>query len=141
MSDRTKLPVGKITISRPSGYGADEIVLSFTDDISSVQFLEFHISCDEFAKALTGLGYRPGEMELRRLDLIGMKRENKTESIPYVGPKNYSDREKEARIILQPYETDGWQAYDSDYTNHHNWFRTKDGKEFAKVSFTRHVYP
>ena len=131
--------LGKITISRPSGGDQDEIVLSFTEEISGVQFLEFHMSCEEFAKALTGLGYRPGQMELRALDKIGMQYEHKSMNIPYVQPPSFSERKEHARTILQPYEVDGWLAHDDDYTNHHNWFRNKEGKGFQRVHFGRHV--
>lgn len=126
---------GQLTISRPtSSSGAEWIEIEFNDEDAGIRFAKFRVSLTNFAKALTGLGYVPGEIELRGLDRVGMKSENKTEHIPCEPP--YGDKKKLAVLKekVKALEVDGWVSRHGDIENHHCY--TRGG---VTVVFFRHV--
>jgi hypothetical protein len=121
---------GQLCISRPRGGGEEYISIEFTDADARVRFATFKIGLEDFSRALTGLGYVPGEIELRGLEYVGMKSENKSEIVlgnPFVDEKALQKKVAELEI-------DGWKARAGDLENHHNY--TKDG---VRVVFFRHV--
>jgi hypothetical protein len=76
----------------------------------------------------------PGEIEIRGLDVVGMKSENKSELIP--GEHPYGDKKKLAalRAAMKKFEVDGWSGRASDLENHYNY---KPGG--CHVAFFRHA--
>lgn len=121
---------GKITISRYSQtYKDDGITIRITDDVSRVEFVEAHMGLADFAAAVTGLGQVPAQLELRGLDLVGMRAENKEEFVPALpGGKDAS---------LLPFLVDGWAARGGDYGNSHRGSQDHG----YRVVFFRHVDP
>jgi len=126
----TTLP-GTLCISRTSStHDADEIEIRFIDEESHVQFATFHISLENFAKALTGLGYVEGKIEYRGLNRVGKISESKTE---LVHCKPYGDDKAKYKALAE-FEVDGWKARKGDIDNHHHY--TPHG---VRVVFFRHT--
>lgn len=116
---------GQITISRvTSNHEGDEIEIRFYDCDASIEFAIMHLTPEAFAKALTGLGYVEGVLEVRGLELVGTRMEHKTEIVPV--PLGYSKSDElKALKVLKTYEVDGWKARSGDITNHHNYIPHK----------------
>jgi hypothetical protein len=115
---------GQLTISRPSnGRGEEWITIEFRDEDAGVRFAQFRVSTADFARAITGLGYIPGEIEVGGLHLVGTKAENKTEFIECEPP--YGDKAKKATLLkkIEALEVDGWKSRSGDWDNHHNYTR------------------
>lgn len=74
---------GKISITRDS---RDMINIRITDDPSRTEFIDVHMSLEDFAFAITGLSSQTVTGDVRGLDRIG------------------KERIREARSILQPVE-------------------------------------
>jgi hypothetical protein len=125
---------GAITISRPSGWDKRFIRIEVQDELSRAVFLQIEMDLDKFAEAITGLGYTDCEFTLKSTDVVGLKREFKTEKVPVSSTWNITPEEIET--ALQPFEIDGWQANKNNFRNHHN--RVKDENAFM-VSFYRFV--
>lgn len=58
----------KLSISRAS---SGEINIGIEDALSSIEFIDAKISCEEFAKAITGLSSRPMEAEIIGFEYVG----------------------------------------------------------------------
>jgi hypothetical protein len=68
---------GKLTISRPYGFRADEnpyIRIAIEDSVSCVEFVELEVPLASFAEALTGLSGVEASMTIRGLDNVGKRR-------------------------------------------------------------------
>ena len=127
---------GKITISRPKGRGCDYITISASDSASGIEFVEINVKYSEFAEALTGASYKSCDFELRGVERVGMKRENKTESVFIPNTIAYKDTEA-IRAEVAKHEVDGWIGYIPDASNNHRMTKsTKDGAYYT-VGFTR----
>lgn len=125
---------GKITISRTThSKEGDSIRIRVQDNLSGVSFIEVQMTLENFALALTGLGYVDCGFELFRPDLVGKIEQNKTEFVPLRDTFWATDEERQE--ALRAFEVDGWKARNGDIKNSHNY--TKDGK--VKVVFFRHV--
>jgi len=80
----TKLRKGKLTISRVSG--SSEYVCVTIDDKLSGLHIEARLSIAEFGQAITGLGYRPCEIELPdHPGRLGMTKERIEIKVPFEG--------------------------------------------------------
>jgi len=144
---------GRISISRCRGASEkeetyDKIHITLEDGKSGCQFLEVSLGLEEYARAISGQGYISCEFEIGNMDVIGKKREVKTEAVPvpdlHLTPELVSE-------ALKPFEIDGWLARSSDLGNHHNivyetnekgkktGLRREDNKIFYWVSFVRFV--
>lgn len=106
------------------------IHISISEDNSRVEFFDGFISIEDFGNAVTGLGFQPIEFEFRP-QRVGMMAENKYELVPK--PKSYKN-EEEARLLMAPFEVDGWRGEVSDMFNGHNSCGDKQ-----RVRFFRHV--
>jgi len=124
---------GKITISKTScNLEDDYISISIVDESSHVQFVDVKMSLLDFANAITGLAFNSCDFELRHPELVGMKRESKSELLPR--PK-FGCSVVDLQRILDPFEVDGWFGSFYDMKNHHNWV----GDNQVSVGFTRYV--
>ena len=130
---RQKLP-GSVTISHPMM--SDIIHIEFTDEISQISFAEVELSLKDFALALTGMGNVKGTIEIRNLETVGWKAENKTEIIRVPALKDYDKLRDYARKAVKALEVDGWSARADDVENHHCWKGNT-----VSVVFFRHVKP
>lgn len=126
---------GKITISRYSNSDeTDPIHITIEEVDSSIQFVDVSMTLEDFAQALTGLGFVDCGLTFRALDKIGKIREHKVEPI-YIGDR-YNFTEEESKELIKPFEVDGWIGRDEDLRNSHN--QTKDRKH-RNVVFVRWV--
>lgn len=131
------MTTGRLTISRITGGSKDQISIKVSDKSSGTEFIEVRIPPEEFALALTGLGYQTCEFFLRGIDRVGLTHESKYEIITIPGLAFTSDDLLSDRVIhsaVSPYEVDGWEADLSQIGNHH--YRTPEG---WKVAFHRYV--
>lgn len=141
MTQNSKKLQGKLTISRPSnGSGRRYITIRIHDELSGTEVIDLEIGLEEFAEAVTGMGYVPCEFELQA-EFAGKKREIKRVLVEcgesWLEAKRTPARQ--AEYVAQkfaPYEVDGWIGSQYDYFNFHN----KNG-DFMNVSFTRYVDP
>jgi hypothetical protein len=133
------------------GYVKVEIVEA---ERASVHVVEFRMTLDQFAKAVTG-SIAEGTFELLNVDKVGMVREVKTEIVPDgrtqlgeadlakledMGGRNSRNGMKfiTARS-LEPFEFGGWRARTSDFGNGHRHTRMPDGSSAYAVVFIRFV--
>lgn len=123
---------GRITISRYMN--SDQIAVELTDDLSRVRFVTAQMSLEAFARALTGQGEVPCGLEIRGLQFVGMKAENKTEIVSCERPYGDKKKLKAAVAALRKFEVDGWRADPKDLENGHNY-----GPNGITVRFSRHV--
>jgi len=123
---------GNLTISRTTSNTGHTIRIRIEDDSSGIVFLETEVSLENFALALTSLGYVDCEYELYGLDNIGKKLETKTEIVPLDNPYRATDEARE--LALKPFEIDGWKARQSDIKNHHRY-----NEDTVSVTFSRFV--
>lgn len=70
-----------ITISRPSGFDNEIIRIAIGDESSRVQFVTLDIALADFAEALTGLASVKCDAEVKDLDVVGLEKERKQETI------------------------------------------------------------
>jgi len=126
---------GKLSIHRVHS-DEDYIAIEITDALSGTKFLQVELTAEVLGLVLTGLSFQECKFNLHRVDLVGKKREHKSELVPR--PKKYRDDKKaaeEADGLLAPFEIDGWKAHRYDLYNHHNW--VKD--DMVQVGFIRFV--
>lgn len=104
-----------VSINRRTCRGENDVMcIRVTDETSRAAFLEFEMSMEDFAYAITGLSGIKVDAEVRALHVVGKVREQRTESVDCVVP---FDKEIAERNILEAaaiFEVDGWQA--SAYT-------------------------
>jgi hypothetical protein len=128
---------GTITIGRSHG-GSEQsqeqpIHIEIRDEASGTRFIEVQMSLEAFASALFGLSSQDCSFELRT-ENVGKIREMKYELIPAPDITCFSDRERQAKQILEPFEIDGWKGRVDDLLNHH----CREGGN-QRVLFVRYV--
>ncbi len=128
---------GKITISRPSGSGANYIQIEIKDYASGISFLQARIGYADFAQTLTGLGYMPCKFELTA-DNVGLVAERKKEAV-LMKNSNVTNRLAEARYEIGQYEVDGWRGRVKDALNSYNIIKRYEHYTSYSVSFIRYV--
>ena len=131
---------GSISISRPGGSEkCDYISIRFTEEGSRIQFLEARVKYADFAQAITGL-VSDCELVLCELNLVGQKREHKTEQV-FVPDCPYDEREEVAAQAVAAYEVDGWTGRVEDALNHHKRNNSTASEKGAlyRVVFVRWV--
>jgi len=132
-----------VTISCCSA-GTDRFMrLQFVDSVARVTFLEVQMTMEEFANCAMGSMQQSNIPAIvRRLDLLGMKAENKTVWVPYTQHLGSAETGTPARSAeaeaLAPFEVDGWRGDADDIRNTHRR-STQDGVEGYSVIFRRHV--
>lgn len=132
---------GRLTISRTqSTVSGDRVTIRLVDEVSGISFVELSLSLAAFAAAITGLGDVHAEMELRGLDVVGMRHEAKTETVDL--PDQFTRGEEfqaALRELVAPLEVDGWKAsIDRSYNPHRSVSRV-DGTRGYGVHFHRYV--
>jgi len=91
----TKLRKGKLTISRVSG-SSEYVYIAIDDELSGLR-IEARLSIAEFGQAITGLSYRPCEIELPdHPEQLGMTKERIQLKVPFEG----YDRDKARAVIV-----------------------------------------
>lgn len=134
---------GAITISRPSGVRDPHISISIHDRRSGTEFLEVAIALDDFARALTGLGWTDCEFVLSPTK-VGLVREVKRLQVA-VPDGEHATREQRAAAAVAEHDVDGWVGSTRDALNHHNRVHSGDdgngGYTVHTVSYVRFVDP
>jgi hypothetical protein len=98
---------GTICISRPPyGDGRDMIRISIRDDLSHSNFLIVEIPHADFAKAITGLGYVPIDMEIRNLSGVGKKLISEPRSV--ICPIDTYQKDAYKAWLIDNMQEDGW---------------------------------
>ena len=102
---------GKITIGRPQySSGKECITIHIEDKSSHIAFLDIEMKLDEFARAITGLGYVECEFECRGLKNVGKLYEIKP--FTFLMPEhNYSNRKEIAEKETERVTPYGWETY------------------------------
>lgn len=138
MSSTKTTGTAGLRISRYSSSEGHIIAIEITDSASHVAFAEIEMTCEDFAKAVTGMDGMTGDLTTRRLDLVGKRREHKRELVPFDGRCATGPMTDEERAALAPFQVDGWKARLDDLRNGHR--RTRHGDGWAhRVSFVRYV--
>lgn len=101
---------GKLTICRTTGPEGDYVSIYLEDEVSGTRFANANLSMEEYGRAITGLGHRPCQIEVRGLEHVGLVRERKHERVAVPGRSYGDDLADRARAAVAPYEVDGWQA-------------------------------
>lgn len=128
---------GKITISKTtSNRNKKEIRIAIEDDASSINFVEARMSLENFAEALTGLGFVDIDFTVRGLENIGKTRERKTVEIN-LGKTDYDGLKELALSEARKIESDGWVC--DGYFSNQDSFRYKDGNTICRAGFVRYV--
>jgi len=132
-----RISINKVTCQAPE---KDYVIIELEDELSSVEFVQARMSLETFGRALFGLSSLPVEFELRGLDKVGKKLENKIEEVFIPCETELYATDKEIRQAIKKYEVDGWIGRDENAKNHHNWvgYRGIDGYT-ARVIFRRWV--
>lgn len=135
---------GKITISRVSqSDGGQFMNIELSDCLSGIRMLSVEMTMQDFAEAITGLGYREctHSVNVSNLDKIGKKLEIKSVPILFDGQPPLGDKffDYMSRLV-KPYEVDGWTVDDYDIKSR-NYHRNcaMDGRPAYTVSFRRYV--
>jgi len=135
MEDRNKLRFeGRVSFSRPMGYGNDYISIQLECKNSNVEFVEARISLEDFAKALTGQGDLPMTFQTRGLELVGKIREQKPLVFEMPEGSDYMDRKELAKKLAQNHCDEGWKA--DTYFGSQSSFKT-DYKKNITTAHTR----
>ena len=114
---------GKITISRIQSNQEDYLPISIEieDDDAGIKFLKIKMSLNNFANAITGMGYTDCKIELNGLEKVGKRREIKHEIVPIPENKRFRKKsELELAEFLKPFEIDGWEGSQYDLNNSKN---------------------
>jgi hypothetical protein len=123
--------------------GREGTRIEIKDEKSAVTFVEVNITPDQLSAALSRQALVECELEVRGLDCIGKKHENKTFSFEIPDSIDLSDRwtndsvEKELQKYAQSLLSDGWMS--DGYFRSQNSFFEKDGKKWARVKIRRWV--
>jgi hypothetical protein len=138
----------EVRLSHWSGGGepSEGTDILLTDEASGVQFAQVRLTTEEFGQLMRGRGAADCPTEVRGLDLLGKRRESKSEVVEFAIDRLKSDwqggnhsltapAKKYAKGVLAPFEVDGWEARMSDLTNHHR----RVGQNGVEVTFVRYV--
>jgi len=134
MKIKGKITISRITSNSPRG---SWVRISLEDENSHIHFVELDIDFKQFGMAITGQGSQPCDMELRGLESLGKKYENKMEFVLF--PRNATEMEQERAV--NKHEVNGWMGRTLDLKNHHNYEASKSSDEIVcyRVSFHRYV--
>jgi hypothetical protein len=108
----------------------DYVCIELEDDSSGSRVLQIELSLKEAALAFFFNGYTEVDVEYFNLDVLGMKREHKTEQVE---SESYLDFDAMCERALV-HEVDGWVFRKPDRHNHH---RQHDG--FYRCDYVRFV--
>jgi len=125
-----RLTISKVTCSDRENYIAIEI-----EEIEGHASIRASVSLEGFAQAVTGLGNRPVDLDVRGYSHLGKKMEVKDEEIPC---SSYGLTDEELKKVIKPYEVDGWKGSITSLKNNHNRIM-RERKETYRVSFVRWV--
>jgi len=129
-----KLENAKISIL----IGAESTTIELIDDSSSITFARVKLTPEELSSCLSRQAYVSCQTELKGLDKVGKKMENKDHCfiIPNDLPKG-EEKDKELLKICNQTIPEGWIA--DSYFRSQNSFFTKDGVNYARATIRRWI--
>jgi hypothetical protein len=122
---------GKITISRNSD---DVIRITIEDSLSHIEFVEFELDLESYAKAVSGQGCIHGEFSVRGLDKVGKKIEQKP--LVFEVPDRWGAKDW-AQANAHKFAEEGWTA--STYFASQSSIRYEGDKTIAHGTQFRYV--
>jgi len=117
--------------------GVEETTIRIQDENSNIEFVEITLTPAQLSSALSRLAYTPCNIEVRGLDRVGKKHENKEFEFEISEKLSRERKTEQLREIAQSMLTDGWIA--EGYFNSQNSFFTKDGVSYARCTIRRWV--
>lgn len=127
---------GKLTISRPSSGDERFIRIAIRDELSRSRFVEFEVSLENFALALTGLSEVQGKMTVENLENVGKVRVVETRSIE-CPLKSFSPREDFEKWLRENAQESGW-IIDSYLRSQSSVERNEHGKTILNYRVYRY---
>lgn len=131
---------GKISVSRSTGPAGDSVRIEIMDERSRASFVVARLSMEEYGNLVSGLSYRPCELDVGALAVVGMYRESKEVEIDFIGYRSgesHGELMERAAETLKAFEVDGWRGRPSDLVNRHNLVAGAVNR--YRVHFERHV--
>jgi hypothetical protein len=105
------------------------------DDANGSRIVDVYMTPEQFGLMISGLSNQECKFALTNLNVVGKKREIKTELVPY---SDYRNNEEEMRKALAPFEIDGWKAIKGQLGNHHYRLFVDDTQVYS-VNFVRFI--
>jgi hypothetical protein len=130
---------GAIQIGRLNS-GPIRIVIE--DTRAGVRVVEFTMSLEDFARAVTAQSVSDLDIEFNDSGLVGKKREHRVAIVPLGDLPSWPDRKKWSKQYLADWLTSegldaqGWKGFADDLLNHHN---IDHKANTARVGLTRWV--
>lgn len=84
------------------------MTISIRDEVSGIRFVEVSLSMEEFAEAITGLGARPVEADLRGLEHVGKTKVTEARSVAIPDSVGRYDRGAIESWIKENRQEEGW---------------------------------
>jgi hypothetical protein len=122
----------KVTISRTS---QDKVVISIVDDASRLQFVEVSMEPEAFAYAITGLAYRPADIEVRGLEFVGKTHVREQRTIEC--PLNTHDKSTLRKWLEDNAQEEGWLL--DTYLGSQTSITRGDGKTILRYAVDKYV--
>jgi hypothetical protein len=122
----------QVTISRTS---QDKVVISIVDDASRLQFVEVSMSVEDFGYAITGLAYRPADLEVRGLQYVGKTHIRASRTIEC--PLNTHDKPTLRKWLEENAQEDGWLL--DTYLGSQTSITRGDGKTILRYAVDKYV--
>lgn len=94
----------KVSINRRSD---DLIIIEVTDETSRARFLQLEMTPEQFALAVTGLGFREARGTVMALDVVGKRRIDEDRQVVYPG-KSYEGRDVMRAWLEANCQEPGW---------------------------------
>lgn len=95
--------------------------IEIVDEDSRIHFLEINMTVEDFARAVMGLSEQDCTFELRGVDRVGKRRENKQVLVDVSADVVMRRDAKAAAEVLAAHEVDGWIAPEPEAL--FNWHR------------------
>lgn len=116
-------------------YDHTEIIIR--DRKASIEFVTIKLTPEQLSQALSRLVHVECDVEVKELDKVGKKHENKLFVFEITDDEYYRKNNKELGKKAQSQLSDGWIP--DYYFNSQNSFFKKDGKHYARCTIRRWV--
>ena len=133
MKIEAALTISKVTCPHGDNY----ITIRIKDAKSLIEFVELEIKLQDFAEAITGLGYVPCSAEVHNLENVGKTYEHDQIEFPLTKINSGKERLKEALKDAEKHCPEGWTC--SSYFGSQRSFFYRESKPWAQCSIYRWV--
>jgi len=111
--------------------------IEIEDENANTRFVKVTLTAEQLSAALSRQMSVECELEVKGLNRVGKKHENKAFEFEIPKELRSSDNKKELNNLAQSQLTDGWIA--DTYFGSQNSFFTKDDKQYARVIIRRWI--